>query len=66
MEANSALNSMFRLSMILGPAFASLLLAVSSYSMILWINAFTYFGPLVALIWTNVPRENLGGVRTVR
>ncbi|KEO84144.1 MFS transporter [Tumebacillus flagellatus] len=64
MEANSGTNSMFRLSMILGPALASLLLALTSYSAILWINAVTYFAPLAALYWMKIPRENLGGVRS--
>lgn len=66
MEANSGLNAMFRLSMILGPALAGLLLAFTDYSTILWINACTYFGPLLALYWTRIPHESLGGVRTVR
>jgi MFS transporter, DHA3 family, macrolide efflux protein len=66
MEAMSGLQSTFRLAIIIGPVLASFLLAMTSYSTLLWINAVTYLGPIVMCIWTRVPHEKLGGVRSFR
>lgn len=64
LEAQAGLQSAFRLSLIIGPILGGFMLAYTTYSTLLWVNAISYLGPVVMCIWTRVPHENLGGVRS--
>jgi MFS transporter, DHA3 family, macrolide efflux protein len=65
LEANAGLSSAHTLMLIVGPALAGLLLAMFDYSLLVWINAATYVGPILLCIWTKIPHEkDLGGIRS--
>ncbi|ASS73963.1 hypothetical protein CIG75_02505 [Tumebacillus algifaecis] len=65
LEASAGLSSCFTATTILGPLLAGILIATFEYPTLLVINFFTYFAPILLCLWSRIPHENLGGVRSV-
>lgn len=66
LEASAGLSSCFTATTILGPLLAGFLIASLEYPTLLVINSLTYFAPILLCLWSRIPHENLGGVRSAR
>ncbi|TCP57863.1 Na+/melibiose symporter-like transporter [Tumebacillus sp. BK434] len=66
LEASAGLSSCFTATTIMGPLLAGLLIASLEYPTLLVINSLTYFAPILLCLWSRIPHENMGGVRSAR
>ncbi len=66
-DATAGLAGLFTAMLMIGPIVAGILLSISSYELLLWLNTLTYFGPIVMCIWSRIPSEkNLGSITSIR
>ena len=58
-DAITNLATIHTIMFIAGPTIGGLLLEITSYGTLLWINSLSYLGPIIFCIWSQIPNEKI-------